>query len=47
MRQNVANVDAAKPIVDFGNQTILIALDVENRPLADGIRGGKSLPDVR
>jgi hypothetical protein len=35
---NVANINASKPVIDFSDQPLLIALDIENRPFADGIR---------
>jgi hypothetical protein len=47
MRQNVPNVDATKSVVDFGDQPVLIAFDMENCPFADRIRARKSHSDVR
>jgi hypothetical protein len=46
MRQNVANVNASKPVADFSDQPVLIPFDIENRPFADGICAGKSLSQV-
>jgi len=47
MRQNMANVDAAKNIIDLRDKSILIAFDVEHRPLLHGIRARKSLSNIR
>ena len=35
---NVANINASKRVIDFSDQPLLIALDIETRPFADGIR---------
>jgi hypothetical protein len=43
----MADVKAAKLIVNFGDQPILVALDIENRPLGDRIRTRKGSSDVR
>jgi hypothetical protein len=47
MCQNKADVDSPKSVIDFGNQPVPIALNVEDRPLSDGIRARKSSPYVR
>src|SRR5271166_946861 len=43
MCQHAADEDAARRIVDLCDQPVLIALDVEHRPLANGVRGRKRL----
>src|SRR5580658_1683270 len=46
MCQNMTDVDAAESVVDFSNQPVPIAFNVEDRPLSDGVRARKSIPNV-
>src|ERR1700689_3192931 len=46
MCQNMANVDSAKSVVDFRNQPVPMAFDVEDRPFPHGVRARKSLSYV-
>src|ERR1700687_1061433 len=47
MRQNMADINPAEDIVDLGDQPVLVSFDIENRPLANGVRARKSLSDFR
>src|SRR5271157_949861 len=46
MCQHMADVDSAESVVDFCNQPVPIAINVEDRPLPNGVRARKSLPYV-
>src|SRR5208282_70843 len=46
MCQNVANINSGESIVDLCDQPVLVPFDIENRPLANGIRARKSLSNV-
>jgi hypothetical protein len=43
----MADVNSAENIIDLSDQPVLVPFDIENRPLANGIRTRKSLSDFR
>src|ERR1700674_740336 len=43
----MADIDSAENIVDLCDQPVLVSFDIENRPLANGVRARKSLSDFR
>jgi hypothetical protein len=47
VRQNVTNVDTAKRIVNFSDQSVLVSFDVENCPPPDGVGARKCSSNVR
>jgi hypothetical protein len=46
MRQDVADINATKQVVDLHDEPVLVSFDVADRRLADGVSARKCLSDA-